>query len=162
MKTTSIAMKTGLLLFMMSIFSIHFSRGQATPAKKPVTRILLIFDASGSMVARYEKEDRMTVAKRMFEKMVDSLSTFDDVELALRVFGHQSDLSKRDCEDTKLEVPFALNNAEFIKKKVRTLSPRGYTPIAKSLLAAAEDFPEPGKEKVRNLIILITDGTEEC
>jgi Ca-activated chloride channel homolog len=163
MKTKFTAIKFGLLILTMSVFSFQVSTAQTSKkSEQTKTRILLIFDASGSMVARYENEDRMTVAKRMFEKMVDSLAGFDNVELALRVFGHQSDLSKKDCEDTKLEVPFAPNNYEFIKKKVRDLRPRGYTPIAKSLLAAAEDFPVLGKEKVRNLIILITDGKEEC
>jgi Ca-activated chloride channel family protein len=78
----------------------------------------------------------------------------------LRVYGHQSVKTKRDCKDTKLEVPFERNNHDQIKEQIRLLKPKGTTLIAYSLEQAAYDFPStPG---VRNIIILITDGIEEC
>ncbi len=134
---------------------------QTQPKKEGLTsRILIIFDASGSMNAQFSQTDRMTAAKEMLYKLVDSLSTFDNVQLALRIFGHQSDLRAKDCNDTRLEVPFSPYNHEAIKKRVSILKPRGYTPIARSLAQSAQDFPEASN--VRNLIILITDGIEEC
>jgi Ca-activated chloride channel family protein len=59
-----------------------------------------------------------------------------------------------------LEVPFAPNNYLKIKQKLRTLSPKGTTPIAMSLEAAANDFPPC--PNCKNVIVLITDGIEEC
>lgn len=91
--------------------------------------------------------------------MVDSLRNVDNVELALRVYGHQSYVPPQDCGDTKLEVPFEPNNLDLIKHRLNQVEARGTTPIAHSLYLAGGDFPnKPG----RNIIILITDGIEAC
>jgi Ca-activated chloride channel family protein len=72
-------------------------------------------------------------------------------------------LKNVDCNDTKLEIPFSANNHELIKKRVSLLRPKGYTPIARSLAQCVNDFPNDGPNSTtRNLIILITDGLEEC
>ncbi|PCJ67463.1 MAG: von willebrand factor type a [Bacteroidetes bacterium] len=131
-----------------------------TYAQQPKTRILFVLDGSGSMYAKMGKDNRITVAKRLLTRIVDSLQYQNDLELALRVYGHQSLKTERNCKDTKLEVPFGPNNHRSIKEKIKTLRPKGTTLIAYSLQEAAYDFPKtPG---VRNIIILITDGIEEC
>ncbi|NQW43211.1 MAG: VWA domain-containing protein [Bacteroidetes bacterium] len=127
---------------------------------KQKTRILIIFDASGSMTTPIEKTTRIQVAKKMAVKIIDSLSKFKNVEIALRVYGHQKTVDLKDCKDSKLEVPFTPNNAVIMKKRVNNLIPKGWTPIAYSLQECEKDFPvEAG---VRNLVIIITDGLEEC
>lgn len=129
-------------------------------AQKPETRILFVLDGSGSMYAKMGTDNRITVAKRLLSRLVDSLQYQTEVELALRVYGHQSPKNLRNCEDTKLEVPFEQNNHRLIKDKIKDIRPKGTTLIAYSLQEAAYDFPKtPG---VRNIIILITDGIEEC
>jgi Ca-activated chloride channel family protein len=65
----------------------------------------------------------------------------------------------QDCNDTKLEVPFGKDRIDAIKIKVKGLTGKGATPIARSLEAAAADFPDT---IARNFIILITDGLESC
>jgi Ca-activated chloride channel homolog len=124
------------------------------------TRILFLLDASGSMWAKMETDNRITVAKNLLSKMVDSLKSFDFVEVGLRVYGHTSPKAAQNCKDTRLEVPFGKNNAEDIKKKLQTIRPSGTTLIAYSLTQAAYDFPQ--RDGWRNIIILITDGLEEC
>lgn len=124
------------------------------------TRILIIFDASGSMTTPIEKTTRIVVAKKMAIKMIDSLSSFKNVELALRVYGHQKTADFKDCKDSKLEVPFSPNNTVVMKKRVNSLIPKGWTPIAYSLQECEKDFPN--EAGVRNLVIIITDGLEEC
>lgn len=124
------------------------------------TRILIIFDASGSMTTPIEKWTRIQVAKRMAIKLIDSLSSFDNVELALRVYGHQKTVDLKDCKDSRLEVAFAPNNTVIMKKRVNSLIPKGWTPIAYSLQECEKDFP--AEKGVRNLVIIITDGLEEC
>jgi Ca-activated chloride channel family protein len=57
-------------------------------------------------------------------------------------------------------VPFGYSNTGRIKQKLRTLNPKGTTPIAYALSKAEEDFPPC--DNCRNIIILITDGIEEC
>jgi Ca-activated chloride channel family protein len=128
--------------------------------QKVKTRILFLLDASGSMYATMDKDSRINVAKRILTKLMDSLENAKTVEVALRVYGHNSPPSKHDCKDTRLEVPFGQHNHAAIKKEVAKIVPKGTTLIAYSLQQAAYDFPkEPG---VRNVIVLITDGIEEC
>jgi len=123
------------------------------------TRILFVLDGSGSMVAKMGDNKRIDIAKRVLSKLVDSLGTKPNVEVALRVYGHTQPVLKHDCGDTKLEVPFAEDNIDAIKESLLAIDPKGYTLIARSLLEAANDFPD---DKARNIIILITDGMEEC
>lgn len=124
------------------------------------TRILFILDASGSMYAKMQTETRIAAAKRLMNNMVDSLKAVPNLEIALRVFGHQSPTSAQDCKDTKLEVPFTPQNHNEMKSVINGITPRGTTLIAYSLQEAAYDFPK--ESGVRNVIILITDGLEEC
>ena len=56
-------------------------------------------------------------------------------------------------------MPFSKGNIDKIKSKIKFLDAQGATPIARSLEAAAEDFPDTN---ARNVIILITDGLESC
>lgn len=125
-----------------------------------LTRILFVFDASQSMYSRWESDTRMHIAKRMLLQMLDSLKNVDNVEIALRVYGHQKPVPPQDCSDTRLEVPFRKNNIDEIKNVIQKLEPKGTTPIARSLEAAALDFPKSTPS--RNIIILITDGVEAC
>jgi len=135
-------------------------------AEKPTTRILFIFDASFSMFGQWQSGMKMDIAKRLLGEFLDSLKTADHLEIAFRAFGHQHSLTpKRDCQDTKLEVPFNSDlrgNIALIKHKLKDIVPRGTTPIAYTLEQCGNDFPAPGNPNLRNIIILITDGIEEC
>ena len=80
--------------------------------------------------------------------------------MALRVYGHQKPFPPQDCNDTRLEVPFSKDNVPRIKHVLKTISPKGTTPIAFSLAQSVNDFPPC--DNCRNVVILITDGLEEC
>ena len=127
-------------------------------------RILFIFDGSNSMNSQWENSSKITIAKQLMIRTIDSLKMLENVEIALRMYGHQTKISagKQDCSDTKLEVPFADAKENHIKiiNKIRALKPKGTTPIARSLEYSAEDFPDC--ENCRNFIILLTDGIEAC
>jgi len=125
-----------------------------------LTRILFLFDASHSMWAKWESDYRINIAKKMLIQMLDSLRDVENVELALRVYGHQKPVPPQDCNDTRLEVPFKPKNIDEIKQVIQRLEPKGTTPIARSLEAAALDFPKSTPS--RNIIVLITDGIEAC
>jgi len=124
------------------------------------TRILFVFDASQSMAGQWEKDSKISIAREILIRMVDSLEQLDGIELALRVYGHQSPVPPQDCSDTRLEVPFSRSSPSQIRQKLHFLKPRGTTPIANSLTLAANDFGPC--ENCRNIIILITDGIEAC
>ncbi len=130
-----------------------------SPADK-TTRILFLLDASGSMLGKWEGEFRSEAAKRLLGELVMDLKDEENLELALRAYGHQFPKEKQNCDDTRLEVPFALKNHQEILNRLRYIKPKGTTPLAKSLQKAANDFPED--PKARNIIIIITDGLESC
>jgi len=137
---------------------------QLPPPPKPkpiVSRILFILDASQSMNGTWEKAKKIDVARNILISMIDSLEKLDNIELALRVYGHQKPVPPQDCSDSKLEIPFAKGNAPKIRQKLRYIEPLGTTPIAGSLKMAAKDFGSTFTE-CRNIIILITDGIEAC
>lgn len=129
--------------------------------QEPLTRILFILDASNSMNGSWGKITRLEAAKELLAKSVTELEGVPNLEIALRVYGHQSEITAtyQDCEDTKLEIPFGKNNHGQIKSRIKTIRAKGTTPIARSLEAAAGDFPDATS---RNVIILITDGLEAC
>ncbi len=145
-----------------SLLSLGFAaQAQNAPSEKPkVTRILFLLDASGSMLAPWEGQSRWNVAKHMLGKMVDSLNAYPNLELGLRVYGHQFANADKNCEDSRLEVPFAPRNAKAIKARLTTLKAQGNTPITYALEQSANDFPTD--KSSRNVLLLITDGLESC
>ncbi len=148
------------LVFMMGLNV--FAQNQPAVVKKPppVSRILFIFDASQSMLGRWQSDTKFNIAKRILSEMLDSVGGLKNTEFALRVYGHQNQFPPQVCTDSRLEIPFATGNAAKIKSRLRTINARGTTPIAYSLEQAAKDFPPCSN--CRNIIILITDGIEEC
>ena len=50
-----------------------------------LTRILFIFDASNSMWGEWQSDKKIHIANRLLSKMVDSLESYPDVQIALRV-----------------------------------------------------------------------------
>lgn len=149
---------TALILLSISVAYSQHKVQQIIPSK---TRVLFVLDGSGSMEALWGKdESRMDVAKRILIRLVDSLRVNPDLELALRVYGHRYSRQANNCQDSKLEVPFAPKNHNTIVNKIKEIRPKGVTPITYSLQQAANDFPAtPG---YRNVLILITDGIESC
>ncbi len=124
------------------------------------TRILFLLDGSASMFGEWENTLKIQAARGILNELVDSLRINKDLELALRIYGHQFSVEEKNCEDTRLEVPFGDNNHDLIIERIKTLQPKGTTPIAWSLLQAANDFPSSGG--YRNIVIIITDGVESC
>jgi len=155
--------RTGIYLALLLLLAVSFAYGQeinqqALPEK---TRILFVLDGSGSMNGIWSGgRSRMDVAKAILTRLVDSLRVNPDLELALRVYGHRYARQSNNCQDSKLEVPFGVNNHSTIITRIRDIVPRGVTPITYSLTEAARDFRAGAG--YRNIVILITDGVESC
>ena len=150
--------------FFISLISSFLITNVYTQNNDGKIRILFIFDGSNSMNAQWAESSKIAIAKELMIETMDSLKMLENIELALRIYGHQTRISpnEQDCSDTKLEVPFASANKNYIKiiDKIRGLEPKGTTPIARSLEYSADDFPLC--DNCRNIIILITDGIEAC
>ncbi len=152
-------------IFIITLFAgVLISSGVCAQGKEekepPLTRILFIFDASQSMFARWQSDMRINIARNLLTELLDSLEGIDNTQFALRVYGHQKRFPPQDCDDSRLEIPFADGNVSRIKHRLRTITPRGTTPIAMSLERSQDDFPPC--DNCRNIIVLITDGIEEC
>lgn len=153
--------KKHITLFLIFAFSILIAN-KSFAQNQQKTRILFVLDASQSMLGKWEKEQKMQVATKLLSNLMDSLEPIENLEVALRVYGHQYAVATgdRSCQDTKLEVPFGPYNYSKIKKKLSYIYPKGTTPIAYSLEQTKNDFPPCAD--CRNILILITDGIEEC
>ena len=153
-KYSIILKKLFLLIF---IVLCNLSYGQDTPRQQ---KILFVLDASGSMEAMWGNDTKMNIAKQILYKLVDSLEkTNPNIQVGLRVFGHQYHKRLDNCRDSKLEIPFSSLNQEIFASTLAAIQPNGNTPIAYSLIESAKDF---STIESLNSIILITDGLENC
>jgi Ca-activated chloride channel family protein len=147
--------------YVLTILSVLILANAPAQTKKPAkqTRILFVFDASRSMNSKHQNSTRMDGAKNLFYRFIDSMSKDPGMQFALRMYGHTVKYPPGDCKDSKLVVPFSPGNSAVIKQKVSEAKPTGITPIEHSLTEAANDFKD---NKTINIVILITDGIEEC
>ncbi len=160
MNTTVIKYVLSILLIISFSAAIGQDYNQEKEKPPPLTRILFVLDGSQSMYGRWQSDIKMNIAQNLLSNLLDSLKDVDNIQLALRVYGHQKTYPPQDCNDTRLVVPFANDNALRIKNQLRYIKPKGTTPIAFALEQSAGDFP--ACDNCRNIIILITDGLEEC
>ncbi len=131
--------------------------GFAVQAQQPEkTRLLLIMDCSNSMWDHWQSNSKIKVTQQVLLSFLDSISRQHDVDVALRVFGH---LNKEQF-GTRLEVPFGSDNIYQLQSKIKTLVPQGGCTAAAALTDALSDFPATGSS--RNLILIITDGMDDC
>ena len=138
-------------------------QAQTDRNSEEVTRLLFVFDASNSMNAYWGRRRKWDVARELLSTSVDSLYGMEGLEVGLRVYGHGTKHvpGQQDCDDTELVVPISKGGNLLIQQELKKLRAQGTTPIARSLLRAADDFAKktgPG----RNVILLITDGIEAC
>ncbi len=115
------------------------------------------------MYGKWNSGMKIEIAQKLMGEFLDSIKNTKNLEIALRCYGHQTPFRPtRDCQDSKLEIPFApvSTNSKLVKEKIMKLAPTGTTPIAYSLEQCAKDFPP--NSNARNIVILITDGLEEC
>ena len=158
----NVFLKINKLIKLFLIYNLTFIIYNSSFAQQ-TNRILFIFDDSYSMYAPWNSNIKIEVAKKIMGEFLDSLKTIPNLELALRCYGHTTFIKpERNCKDTKLEVPFAnaSSNAIKIKQRIQKLEPLGTTPIAYSLGECVADFT--ACSNCRNIVILITDGIEEC
>lgn len=161
----SILSRSVILVFtMIVLFFIWgiegFSQSRSRSVSNPKTRILFLLDASQSMYGAWQGERKYLVARQILNDVLDSLETKPEVEVALRVYGHLKPFPPQDCNDTRLEVAFGQGSIQKIKEVLAEIKPKGTSPIATALERTENDF-SPCKN-CRNIVILITDGLEEC
>lgn len=150
------------LCIILSILLLSAASAQAQKKRLPAntladnTHVLLILDCSSSMWDKWQSDSKIKVTQAVLLKFMDSISHQNNVEFAMRVFGH---MNKND-RGTRLEVPFAYDNNYKIKSKIKTLVPQGGCSATTALSNALNDFPTVNSS--RNIILIITDGLDDC
>jgi Ca-activated chloride channel family protein len=133
-------------------FLISFAFSQQAVAQ--AGDAILILDASGSMWGQVDGQTKISAARRAVDSILSKWNKAD--RLGLMAYGHRT---KGDCKDIELVVPVGAFDPERIRKSVRALNPKGKTPIADSLRAAAQALRATENKAT---VILVSDGIETC
>ena len=146
------------LLAILLLLAVVFSASAQRKKPKPVpdkTRVLLILDCSNSMWDQWQSDSKIKVTQQVMLHFIDSVAAQNDIDVALRVFGHLN----KDAYGTRLEVPFDEGNSYKLQSKIKTLVPNGGCTAATALTDALHDFPV--SKNSRNIILIITDGIDD-
>ncbi len=117
-------------------------------------RAIIVFDASGSMWAQIDGKPKIEIARETLDTVLQTLPP--TTELGLIAYGHRE---KGSCADIELAVPPAAGTGQAIADFVRTINPKGKTPLSDAVRQAAEALRYT-EEKAT--VILVTDGLETC
>lgn len=130
--------------------------GQRDTAGAPVNSVVVVLDASGSMLQKLDGKRRIDIANASLAELVKK-GLPDNVQFGLRVFGHKEANSCR----TDLEIPLGPLDRRKAAATVARIQAMNLarTPIAKTLALAGEDLAGASGSRV---IVLLTDGEETC
>jgi Mg-chelatase subunit ChlD len=121
-------------------------------------RVHLVLDASGSMNRRIGGTRMIDSAKEVLASVITAMP--DDVKVGLRVYGHRVREGQRGaCEDSQQVQPISTLDRARLITRLQAIHALGTTPIAYSLEQVAKDL---GKAAGQQMIVLVTDGREEC
>lgn len=117
-------------------------------------KAIMVLDGSGSMWGQIDGVPKISIARDVIDGVLEQWDS--SIDLGLIAYGHRR---KGDCTDIELlQQPVALDPNDY-SKLVRTVSPRGKTPISESLFLAAKELrhvEDPAS------VILVSDGLETC
>lgn len=117
---------------------------------------MVVFDASGSMgTTDYTaKLPRIARVKQSMERVIPEIAPLR--RLGLIVYGEGE---YNACDAIEMKLAPTANAAELILESVRSINPRGRTPLTDSVRQAAEVLDYTQRESV---VVLLTDGEETC
>ncbi|MBN2466787.1 MAG: VWA domain-containing protein, partial [Deltaproteobacteria bacterium] len=130
------------------------SSAQGRAAAAPSGNLVFILDASGSMWGQVEGKAKIAIAKEVLTGLIKDLP--NDAVVGLVAYGHRS---KGDCNDVEELVPLSAVDKDKLIKTVQGLSPKGKTPISRSVRMTADRIKHLEDETT---IILVSDGKETC
>ncbi|MCA8900522.1 MAG: VWA domain-containing protein [Hyphomonas sp.] len=119
----------------------------------PPEDAILVLDASGSMWGQIDGVNKIVIAKDVVEGLVRQLD--DDQRLGFVAYGHRRE---GDCSDIETLADVGTDRAGVIES-LRGLTPRGKTPLSKSIEHAANAL---NYRKKAASVILVSDGLETC
>jgi Ca-activated chloride channel family protein len=125
-----------------------------TPSIAANADAMLILDASGSMWGQVDGQTKISAARAAVDAILAKWKPED--RLGLMAYGHRS---RGDCKDIETIVPVSRFDPDKIRAAVNALNPKGKTPIADSLRAAAAALKATENKAT---VVLVSDGIETC
>jgi len=134
----------------------------ATDAQVPLRRLVVAFDASGSMAGALGSDTKMAAARQAVDALLDDLP--DDVTASLVAFGHRGtndDAGRAEsCAEVETLVP-ATDDTTALKAAAQALEPAGWTPLADALSTAGTQLA-PSDAAGEQVVYVVSDGEETC
>ncbi len=141
------------LLALVALMPFTTPNAIAQAANPPLKDTILILDASGSMWGQIDGVNKIVIAKDVVETLVRGLP--DEQGLGFVAYGHRR---KGDCGDIETLADVSRDRGKVITQ-LRSLSPRGKTPLSKSVEHAAIEL---NYQRQAATVVLVSDGLETC
>lgn len=128
----------------------------------PAMRLYIILDASGSMLAEMNGQQKFNIARNAVAEVVKELPAGSTV--GLRVYGHRKTaIDEGADQDTELLIPMAPLDFQQFNATIKPLKARGKTPLAQSITDTVADLGggEDNEGQASTTVILLTDGGED-
>ncbi len=140
---------------MLSISLILLMLSSTITAKaSSYPEVTFILDASGSMLGKAGDKTKMDAAKAALSQIIPGLAP--EVKVGLVAYGHRR---KGDCTDIEMLIKMGSNDRNALLEKVKTLQPKGKTPITGAVTMVVDQLKTKENETT---IVLISDGIETC
>ncbi|MFY0660955.1 MAG: VWA domain-containing protein [Shimia sp.] len=115
---------------------------------------IVVMDGSGSMWGQIDGVAKITIAQEVMGELMSTLPA--DLDLGLTIYGHRR---KGDCSDIETMVLPGPDTRAAITSAVNGISPKGKTPMADAVVAAAKALRHTEEAAT---VILVSDGIETC
>ncbi|MDR6227049.1 vWA domain-containing protein [Desmospora profundinema] len=138
--------------------------GRGADGEEGEAHIQILLDASGSMAAKVEGQEKMAAAKEAIEKFVKEVP--DNAKVSLRIYGHEGSNRKEDkavsCKSTEAVYPLKEVNEKEFAAVMDPVKPVGWTPLALAMEEAKRDMERNREKGTRSLVYVVSDGIETC
>jgi len=145
----AILRRTGAVVAMLAAMALL-----AAPAAAQSDKVMLIVDSSRSMWGQIDGVNKVVHAREALDRFFKQQE--GAFRLGLMAYGHQE---KASCDDFAVLKEIGELESPAYASAVRNISPKGSTPIAAALDAAADVMAQ---ETGRKHIVLLSDGLDNC
>jgi Ca-activated chloride channel family protein len=126
----------------------------AAPGGPRSASVVVVLDASSSMLGAMGKSTKMKVARQVTHDLVKDWDP--QLSVGLTAYGHRQ---AKSCEDIEAVVPLGPLDRKAFNAAIDRLKPKGKTPLASAIRNAAQQL---GYAHSKATVIVITDGIENC
>ena len=154
MKVVIKVVKIYVYIMLLVNVSVIQSQLDAASGSQGPKKLVLILDASGSMWGQIDGKTKIEIAREVLTGIIDELP--ESVEVGFLAYGHRN---KGDCNDVEELLPLGPLDKSKLKSILKSLVPKGKTPISLAVKKAAEKLVAVEDEVA---ILLVSDGKETC